>query len=101
MARRALVRDMNEGTDGVIVKPSTFYLDIVRDAATICGDYPICCYHVSGEYAMIHAAAEKGIADLKGLAFEAHYGFLRAGARLIISYFTPEFLEWLDEPIAL
>ena len=101
LARRALVRDMNEGTDGVIVKPSTFYLDIVRDAATICGDYPICCYHVSGEYAMIHAAAEKGIADLKGLAFEAHYGFLRAGARLIISYFTPEFLEWLDEPIAL
>lgn len=100
LARRALVRDMNEGTDGVIVKPSTFYLDIVRDAATICGDYPICCYHVSGEYAILHAAAEKGIADLKGLAFESHHGFLRAGARLIISYFTPEFLDWLDEPQA-
>lgn len=101
LARRALIRDMNEGTDGVIVKPSTFYLDIVRDASEICKDYPICCYHVSGEFAMIHAAADKGIADLKQLAFEAHYGFLRAGARLIISYFTPEFLDWLDEPITL
>ncbi|TID31212.1 hypothetical protein CANINC_000155 [Pichia inconspicua] len=98
LARRALVRDMSEGTDGVIVKPSTFYLDIVRDAANICSDYPICCYHVSGEYAMLHAAAEKGICDLKSIAFEAHYGFLRAGARLIISYFTPEFLDWLDGP---
>lgn len=101
LARRALMRDMNEGTDGVIVKPSTFYLDIVRDAAQICADYPICCYHVSGEYAMLHAAAEKGVVDLKSIAFEAHHGFLRAGARLIISYFTPEFLEWLDEPVPL
>ena len=46
---------------------------------------------------MLHAAAEKGVVDLKSIAFESHYGFLRAGARLIISYFTPEFLEWLDE----
>lgn len=101
LARRALIRDMNEGTDGVIVKPSTFYLDIVRDASRICENYPICCYQVSGEYAMLHAAADKGVADLKMLAFEAHHGFLRAGARLIISYFTPEFLEWLDEPMTL
>ncbi|GMG20372.1 unnamed protein product [Ambrosiozyma monospora] len=101
LARRALLRDMNEGTDGVIVKPSTFYLDIVRDSAEICSDYPICCYHVSGEYAMLHAAAEKGICDLKTIAFEAHHGFLRAGARLIISYFTPEFLDWLNEPDTL
>lgn len=43
-----------------------------------------------------HAAADKGVVDLKGIAFEAHQGFLRAGARLIISYFTPEFLEWLQ-----
>ncbi|ODV84178.1 hypothetical protein CANARDRAFT_8855 [[Candida] arabinofermentans NRRL YB-2248] len=98
LARRALIRDLNEGTDGVIVKPSTFYLDIVKDASIICQDYPICCYHVSGEYAMLHAAAEKGIVDLKSIAFESHYGFLRAGAKLIISYFTPEFLDWLDEP---
>ncbi|KAK6458609.1 uncharacterized protein RJT20DRAFT_123636 [Scheffersomyces xylosifermentans] len=96
LARRALLRDMDEGADAVIVKPSTFYLDIVSDASKLCRDYPICAYHVSGEYAMLHAAAEKGIVDLKGIAFESHQGFLRAGARLIISYFTPEFLEWLE-----
>ncbi|KAH3673001.1 hypothetical protein WICMUC_003954 [Wickerhamomyces mucosus] len=97
LARRALRRDINEGTDGIIVKPSTFYLDVMADAAEICKDYPICAYHVSGEYAMLHAAAEKGVCDLKTIAFESHHGFLRAGARLIISYFTPDFLEWLSE----
>ncbi|CAK9440615.1 uncharacterized protein LODBEIA_P46450 [Lodderomyces beijingensis] len=96
LARRALIRDMEEGADAIIVKPSTFYLDIISDASRLCRDYPICAYHVSGEYAMLHAAAEKGIVDLKGVAFEAHQGFLRAGARLIISYFTPEFLDWLQ-----
>ncbi|ODV68375.1 tetrapyrrole biosynthesis, porphobilinogen synthase [Hyphopichia burtonii NRRL Y-1933] len=97
LARRALIRDMEEGCDGVIIKPSTFYLDILSDAAKLCKDYPICAYHVSGEYAMLHAAAEKGVVDLKTIAFESHYGLLRAGARLIISYFTPEFLDWLNE----
>ncbi|CAN3374530.1 hypothetical protein DIURU_001344 [Diutina rugosa] len=95
LARRALRRDMAEGTDAIIVKPSTFFLDIISEAARICEDYPICAYHVSGEYAMLHAAAEKGVVDLKAIAFESHQGLLRAGARLIISYFTPEFLEWL------
>ncbi|EDK43132.1 Aminolevulinate dehydratase [Lodderomyces elongisporus] len=96
LARRALLRDIEEGADAIMVKPSTFYLDIVSDASKLCGDYPLCAYHVSGEYAMLHAAAEKGVVDLKGIAFEAHQGLVRAGARLIISYFTPEFLEWLD-----
>ncbi|CCH44884.1 Delta-aminolevulinic acid dehydratase [Wickerhamomyces ciferrii] len=96
LARRALRRDIEEGTDGIICKPSTFYLDVMAQAAEIGKDYPICAYHVSGEYAMLHAAAEKGIVDLKTIAFEANNGFLRAGARLIISYFTPDFLEWLD-----
>lgn len=96
LARRALQRDLREGADGIIVKPSTFYLDIMRDASEICSDVPVCAYHVSGEYSMLHAAAEKGVVDLKTIAFESHMGFLRAGARLIISYFTPEFLEWLD-----
>lgn len=95
LARRALRRDMEEGTDAIIVKPSTFFLDIIAETAKICQDYPICAYHVLGEYAMLHAAAEKGIVDLKEIAFESHQGLLRAGARLIISYFTPEFLQWL------
>ncbi|SCW00957.1 LAFE_0D01882g1_1 [Lachancea fermentati] len=97
LARRALRRDLAEGTDGIIVKPSTFYLDIMADASEIARDIPICAYHVSGEYAMLHAAAEKGVVDFKTIAFESHQGFLRAGARLIISYLTPEFLEWLSE----
>lgn len=103
LARRALKRDMNEGTDALIVKPSTFYLDVLKDASKICEDYPICAYHVSGEYAMLWAAADKGVVDLKTIAFESHYGLVRAGARIIISYFTPFFLDWLDEdePFAL
>lgn len=96
LARRALLRDIDEGADAFIVKPSTFYLDVVKEASVICKDYPLCVYQVSGEYAMLHAAAEKGVVDLRAIAFESHEGFLRAGARLIISYFTPEFLEWLD-----
>lgn len=96
LARRAMIRDMDEGADAIIVKPSTFYLDIISDAAKLCQDYPICAYHVSGEYAMLHAAAEKGVIDLKQMAFESHQGFLRAGANIMISYFTPEFLDWLD-----
>ena len=96
LARRALQRDIAEGADAFIVKPSTFYLDIVSDAAEICRDYPIATYQVSGEFAMLHAAAEKGIMDLKAIAFEAAQGSLRAGANLLISYFTPDFLEWLD-----
>lgn len=96
LARRALARDMAEGADAFIVKPSTFYLDVVKDAARICEDYPLCVYQVSGEYALLHAGAEKGVVDLKAIAFEAHNGYLRAGARMFISYFTPEFLDWLD-----
>lgn len=96
LARRAIQRDLKEGADAIIVKPSTFYLDVLRDASELCRDYPVCGYHVSGEYAMLHAGAEKGVFDLKEIAFESHYGLLRAGARLIISYFTPEFLEWLE-----
>lgn len=95
LAHRALARDVDQGADALIVKPLTFYLDIISDAARLCPDYPICAYHVSGEYAMLHAAAEKGVVDLREIAFELHQGLLRAGARLIISYFTPEFLDWL------
>ncbi|CCK70125.1 porphobilinogen synthase HEM2 KNAG_0D03790 [Huiozyma naganishii CBS 8797] len=96
LARRAVKRDMEEGADGIIVKPSTFYLDIMRDASEICRDLPICAYHVSGEYAMLHAAAEKNVVDLKTIVLESHQGFLRAGARLIITYFAPELLDWLE-----
>lgn len=96
LAHRLIRRDMAEGADGIMVKPSTFYLDVVADAARMYPDVPLCVYQVSGEYLMLHAALEKNVCDLKSIAFESHHGYLRAGARLIISYFTPEFLEWLE-----
>lgn len=97
LARRALRRDINEGADAFIMKPSTFYLDVIADAAEICADYPIAAYQVSGEYAMICAAAEKGYLDLETMAFESAQGVLRAGANLLITYFAPQLLDWMDE----
>ncbi|TIB72397.1 hypothetical protein E3Q24_01707 [Wallemia mellicola] len=95
LARRAVQRDLNEGADIVMVKPSLPYLDVISDTAQIASDYPVACYVVSGEFAMLHAGAKAGIYDLKSIAFETHESFLRAGANIFLSYFTPEFLDWL------
>jgi porphobilinogen synthase len=97
LARRAIKRDAAEGADILMVKPTLPYLDIVSDCATLEPDHPCAVYQVSGEYAMIVAGAEKGIYDLKQMAFETCEGFVRAGASIILSYFTPQFLDWLDE----
>jgi porphobilinogen synthase len=96
LARRAIHRDIAEGADIIMVKPATQYLDIISDAKEIGKDLPVAAYHVSGEYAMIHAGAKAGVFDLKTMAFEATEGILRAGATIVVSYFTPEFLDWLD-----
>jgi porphobilinogen synthase len=96
LARRALVRDANEGADIIMVKPAMPYLDIIADAARLTPDHPLACYQVSGEYAMIVAGAEKGVYELKTMAFESVESMVRAGATLILSYFTPQFLDWLD-----
>lgn len=96
LARRAIHRDIGEGADIIMVKPASQYLDIISDAKEIGKDMPVAAYQVSGEYAMIHAAAKAGVFDLKTMAFEATEGILRAGATIIVSYFTPEFLTWLD-----
>jgi len=96
LARRAIVRDIAEGADIIMVKPASQYLDIISDAKDLGKDLPIAAYQVSGEFAMIHAAAKAGVFDLKAMAFEATEGILRAGASIIISYFTPEFLDWLS-----
>lgn len=96
LARRAIVRDIGEGADIIMVKPASQYLDIISDAKDLGKDLPVAAYHVSGEFAMVHAAAKAGVFDLKAMAFEVHEGILRAGATIIISYFTPEFLDWLD-----
>lgn len=96
LARRAIVRDIAEGADVIMVKPACHYLDIISDAKQLGRDLPIAAYHVSGEYAMIHAAAAAGVFDLKAMAFEATEGILRAGATIIVTYFTPDFLTWLN-----
>ena len=80
-----------------MVKPSLPYLDILADAAEIARDYPLAAYQVSGEYAMVVAGANTGVYDLRAMAFETTESIVRAGATIIVSYFTPQFLDWLDE----
>ena len=96
LARRAIVRDVAEGADIIMVKPASSYLDIISDAKDLAKDMPIAAYQVSGEYAMIHAGAKAGVFDLKTMAFESTEGILRAGAGIVVSYFTPDFLDWLS-----
>lgn len=96
LARRAIHRDIQEGADIIMVKPASSYLDIISDAKEIGKDMPVAAYQVSGEFAMIHAAAAAGIFDIKSMAFESTEGILRAGATIVVSYFTPRFLDWLE-----
>ena len=80
----------------VQVKPASAYLDIISDAKEIGRDMPVAAYQVSGEYAMIHAAAKAGVFDMKEMAIESLEGILRAGATIIITYWTPIMLDWLE-----
>ncbi|EPE34538.1 Aldolase [Glarea lozoyensis ATCC 20868] len=96
LARRAIERDIGEGADIIMVKPAGQYLDIISDAKEIGKNMPIAAYQVSGEFAMLHAAAKAGVFDLKTIAFESTEGILRAGAGIVVSYFTPQFLDWLE-----
>ncbi|KAJ7780514.1 hypothetical protein DFH07DRAFT_865108 [Mycena maculata] len=97
LARRAIQRDAAEGADIIMVKPAMPYLDIIADAAQLAPDHPLACYQVSGEFAMVHAGAKAGVYALRDMAFESVDGMLRAGATVILTYFTPDFLDWLDE----
>jgi len=96
LARRAIKRDIVEGADIIMVKPALPYLDIISDAAELAPDHPLACYQVSGEFAMVHAGAAAGVYDLRTMAFETTESMVRAGATLVLSYFTPDFLDWLE-----
>jgi porphobilinogen synthase len=87
--------DIAEGADIVMVKPALAYLDVVAEASTRL-DVPLAAYHVSGEYAMIHAAAERGWIDGDAVALEHLTAIKRAGADIILTYFT----RWFAESIA-
>ncbi len=92
--RTELQLDLAEGADMVMVKPAATYLDIirqVRDATQV----PVAAYHVSGEYAMLCAAADKGWLDLKAAAMETTFAIKRAGADLILTYFADRLIKWI------
>ena len=91
-ARRELALDVAEGADMVMVKPGLPYLDIVADLSAH-SDVPVTVYNVSGEYAMVKAAAANGWIDEKRVIAESLLAFKRAGASLIFSYHTAAWLR--------
>jgi len=93
-AMREVSLDVEEGADVLMVKPALPYLDIVRDIREEF-DHPVAAYNVSGEYAMLHAAAEKGWLDLEATAYESLLSIKRAGADLILTYFAEDLAERL------
>ena len=88
--------DKEEGADILMVKPALSYLDIIRDLRNNY-NVPIACYNVSGEYAMIKAAGEKGWIDEQKVMMESLLSMKRAGADLIITYFAKEVARLLRE----
>ena len=88
--------DMEEGADIIMVKPALAYLDIVRQVRDRI-DRPVACYNVSGEYAMVKAAAAKGWIDEKRIVMESLLSMKRAGSDIIISYHAPDVAKWMKE----
>ena len=91
-AQREIDLDIAEGADMIMVKPALAYLDVIAEAAARV-DLPVAAYHVSGEYAMIHAAAQNGWIDGDAVALEHLTAIKRAGANIILTYFTRWFAE--------
>jgi len=88
-AMREVALDVEQGADVLMVKPALPYLDVVRNVRREF-DRPVAAYNVSGEYAMLHAAAEKGWLDLDAVAHESLLSIKRAGADLILTYFAED-----------
>ena len=93
-AVREVALDVEQGADVLMVKPALPYLDIVR-AVDQSFDHPVAAYNVSGEYAMLHAAADRGWLDLEETAHESLLSIKRAGADLILTYFAEDVAERL------
>lgn len=95
--RQALLEallDEEEGADILMVKPGTPYLDVLSQLRERT-ELPLAAYHVGGEYAGIKFAALAGALDERAVVTESFVGFKRAGASLIVSYYTKQFASWL------
>jgi porphobilinogen synthase len=88
-AMREIELDLEEGADIVMVKPALPCLDLIRRAKERFGS-PLAAYQVSGEYAMIKAAAERGMLEETRAMWESLYAIRRAGADIVLSYFAPQ-----------
>lgn len=93
-ALREVALDIDEGADIVMVKPAMAYLDVVRAAAEI-SPVPVAAYQVSGEYAMISAAAANGWVDGRAAALESLTSIRRAGADIVLTYWAADAAGWL------
>ena len=87
--------DLAEGADMVMIKPASHYLDVLSDVAAI-SKVPVAAYQVSGEYAMIEAAAERGWIDRRAAIEESVTSIVRSGADVVLTYWALEVAQWLD-----
>jgi porphobilinogen synthase len=88
--------DIEEGADLVMVKPAGGYLDVLREVADSV-DVPVAAYQVSGEYAMVEAAAERGWIDRDRMVLESITSIHRAGADVVLTYWAAEVARWISE----
>ena len=93
-ALREVALDAQEGADIVMVKPALPYLDVIRRVREAT-DVPVAAYNVSGEYAMVKAAAAQGLLDERAAVLEALTGIRRAGADIVITYHAKDVARWL------
>jgi porphobilinogen synthase len=93
-ALREVALDLAEGADMIMVKPALAYLDVIRRVKDAFG-VPVAAYNVSGEFAMVKAAAQKGWIDERRVALEILTGIKRAGADMILTYYARDAARWL------
>lgn len=95
-AIREVELDVAEGADIIMVKPALAYLDVIRLVKESFPGLPLAAYNVSGEYSMVHAAAEKGWLDMRRIALEMLTAIHRAGADIVITYWAKQACRWIE-----
>jgi porphobilinogen synthase len=95
-ALREAALDVEEGADALLVKPALGYLDVVRSVRERFPELPLAAYNVSGEYAMVKAAADNGWLDERAVVLEVLTGIRRAGADLVVTYHAKDAAAWLQ-----